>query len=574
MRDEVTGPGELAKQAKEKLLEIRKKCVEFAFSNDGVVDRTTLAESTVFHEVSDERHAINRGKTVTVRRYKEKMGKSPPKALVFDKKYRNGKVKPSVQMYADSDSSQESFEERTVDRVSKRTKIDDNKMELEEGALDKVFANTRKAVLGEKDCKRKLASLKEMKLQTNMESSTATSGASAKPPGATPLSPATSATAATPTKDTTLRMSQEEEDDAALECQRSRVQSTITSLAKSGAMESKQKAAPSAKAGGNDAALASSQTACNIAAKAKGKAKAKGSAKAKVIKPDGVEAARTQIKEAHISTMKCLKTFLEVTDFKQLVALEDAAKIATSQVKGIEDTCVALDADDLLVVARFLANAVPNANSLLRGWKAYQHASNDKNKNTVQMAWVNFRESVIDAPQVGGSPKPVLFTSLQEIVKGTVISFCNKLEYAKATESVSMQVLSGKPWLATTTEADQLQVNFAPDVFKKLTRKYHQDPPTLATTWKSSLLSLGEVNDPSLNMSLSRLTPLIDYESRETADIKLGYSYAMSKKGDDPFVKTICLVAAKIITNAIQATGGDEVLHVGAEENLESELQA
>ena len=574
---EVNGPGKEKKAARDQLRSIRAKVIELAYVNEGEVGKAQLAEATtvVDHEQKHESHGVRRGHWITVRKYKRDMGHSPPRGEVHGREFKGGKIKPAVQVFQNDDSPEESFEQRKIDSVVKRIRLDDSNMQLDEDQLDGVYRDGVKAVMGEQKSKRHVApmeAIKEARQSQEVEK---------KPPkcvDASPEeilpSPASAKGAKEEVTDIDSEQAECAEDDKRLELlsQMSAKQKRMVGIA--GADQGGR--ASAGKSSGSKNVTAGQ--AAGPALQGKSKAKAKAKAKIKVIKPEQMEAARKQMLDTKDCVFDFLKSFLRISGVAHVADIEDSAKASVAKTKSMEDVCNALDNIELLEAARFCEAAAPAAHALMRSWKAFAHACSEKSKLAVMQAWSNCKKHLGPNSQFVHLLGPnienaVFFACGKDIIKGNVNSFSNKLEFPHAGEQLSTAVLIDDPWDFEKGQAQELQFNFAADVFKKVARRYHPEESELVRVWVRTAEAIGTAEDVEFANTLRNLTILVNYKQHaDTDEVKLAYAYANSKCKADVFVKAIWFVLAAQIKAAVDSLGDFGIQK--EEQTIEAKLQA
>ena len=120
----------------------RNKIIECSIENGGQVSKGSVTDVVDFTETTAFRHK-QRGRAMSVRKYKQKIGKDPEPDQIFDRK-----GKQYVKIYNHSDSSSWSFEESDAEVSSKRTIVDDGSMAIEEDQGARHHGRLRELVFG------------------------------------------------------------------------------------------------------------------------------------------------------------------------------------------------------------------------------------------------------------------------------------------------------------------------------------------------------------------------------------------------------------------------------------------
>ena len=177
----------------------------------------------------------------------------------------------------------------------------------------------------------------------------------------------------------------------------------------------------------------------------------------------------------------------------------------------------------------------------------YAHASSDRSRSAFQNSWDTWRP-LLDSLQLSRvipDASNVIGGSLADIVKGAVTQHSNKHEFKLALEHVSSAVLAKPPYQLNDAQIGVIQHLHVPDVMKKIARKHHADDDELGIVWKEGMKVLGVLPVADLNVTLSKLTPLLDYKNFSKADVADACRYIESVRNMTPPVKNLSVVCVK-----------------------------
>ena len=85
---------------------------------------------------------------------------------------------------------------------------------------------------------------------------------------------------------------------------------------------------------------------------------------------------------------------------------------------------------------------------------------------------------------------------------------------------------------------------------KKMVRQCHEDIKQLTESWNTVMVKMGQTKDCEFSTSLLYVTALINAQGCSADELRTTLEWLKKNKWSNSFIKTICLVAHKLIEQA------------------------
>lgn len=454
---------------KELFFSRRNKVIECCISNGGICTRMSMyhMEKVMHRETSALRH-MQRGKALSVRKYKQTTGKNPSPDQIFQKRTRNGAVKEYVKVYNHSDSSEWSFEESDAEVCVKDKVVDDGSIIVDDSQMEGQFANLRTLCFAPSD--KAVPSLSKRKARLNAaqlthdakEHSMTAEQKKLRAMGAVAQQGAQCEDA---TERSGLGASTKKEDD---------VSENVPSLArKLGRHQMAKKV---------ETAAATGKVATKGAAKAKAKSKFKGAPTGKA-----GEQLRASLTESIGAAEALQARMLACKDLQTFKELESDIKDVCAKISGKEELIINLEMDDTLEKYRMLGMFFSAGKEACRSWKAFSHTGSEKNYMAFTESWKELVQVTRD--QEGGDAPAMLVAGGGDLVRALMTSRMHKKNFVDAAAACAISAIMQATGVSASQAAD-IQNTHLITLFKAVVRRTYTDE-TWLVVWMDCIRAAG-----------------------------------------------------------------------------------